>query len=335
MPAPAFGGDMLRREFIAGLAGAATLSVAARAQQVIPVIGFLHGGSATGLINLQVAAFRQGLKDGGFTEGQNLLIEYRWSDGQNERLPELATDLVRRNVSVIATVGGPASNIAAKNATTTIPVMFNTGADPVKTGIVSNLRRPGGNVTGVTFLGEELNAKALGLLRELMPRAETVGHIVNPNNPETPRRVEDTIAAAKKLGLAMEVVNAATPAEIDRAFEMLVERRIGALLIGADALFGGRIDQLVSLTARHKMPTMFARREFTEAGGLMSYGASVVDAYRQTGVYVARILKGDKPGELPVMQAAKFEFVLNLKTARALGIDVPMAFSAAADEIIE
>ena len=175
MPAPAFGGDMLRREFIAGLAGAATLSVAARAQQVIPVIGFLHGGSATGLINLQVAAFRQGLKDGGFTEGQNLLIEYRWSDGQNERLPELATDLVRRNVSVIATVGGPASNIAAKNETSTIPVVFNTGADPVKTGIVSNLRRPGGNVTGVTFLGEELNAKAL--VRELSRGCDHVGRV--------------------------------------------------------------------------------------------------------------------------------------------------------------
>ena len=311
------------------------LARAARAQQATPVIGFLHSGSATSILETQLAAFRLGLKEGGFTEGQNVAIEYRWADGKTERLPELAADLVHRKVNVIAAVGGPPSNLAAKNATTTIPVVFNTGADPIKIGLVTSLNRPGGNVTGVSFFAEELNAKALGLLHQLVPRAKTVGLLANPSNPETPRRSAETVAAADKLGLAIEIANAATPADFDKAFDTLVERRIGAILIGADAILGGRIDELVSLTARHKMPAMFSRREFAEAGGLASYGTSVVDAYRQAGVYVARILKGEKPSELPVMQAVKFEFVLNLKTARTLGIDVPMAFSAAADEIIE
>ena len=250
-------------------------------------------------------------------------------------MPELAADLVRRKVNVIAAVGGPPSNLAAKNATSTIPIVFGTGADPIRMGLVSSLNRPGGNITGITFFSEELNPKALGLLHQLVPGAKTVGLLVNPGNPETPRRSADTVEAASKLGLAMEIVDAVTPADIDKAFDTLVERRVGAILIGADAIYGGRTDQLTSLATRHKMPAMFSLRAFAEAGGLASYGASVVEAYRQVGVYVARILKGEKPGELPVMQAAKYEFVLNLKTARALGIDVPMAFSAAADEIIE
>jgi putative ABC transport system substrate-binding protein len=225
--------------------------------------------------------------------------------------------------------------LAAKNATTTIPVVFNTGADPVKMGLVTNVRRPGGNVTGITFFSEELGTKALSLLRDLVPGATAFGLMVNPNNPETPRRSADAVAAARALGLMMEVVHAATVPDIDKAFDSLSERRIGALLLGADAFYGGRVQQFVSLAARHKMPAMYYRREFAEAGGLASYGASVTDAYRQAGVYVARVLRGEKPGELPVMQATKFEFVLNLKTAKALGIDVPMAFSAAADEIIE
>jgi len=262
-------------------------------------------------------------------------IEYRWAEGKIDRLPELAADLVRRKVNVIAVGGGPLSNLAAKNATTTIPVVFSTGADPVTMGLVTNMRQPGGNVTGITFFSEELGAKALSLLRELVPGAKTVGLMVNASNPETPRRRADAVAAARTLGLTMEVVHAETPPDIDKAFDSLSERRVGALLLGADAFYSGRIQQLVSLAARHKMPAMYYRREFVEAGGLASYGASVIDAYRQAGVYVARILKGDKPGELPVMQAAKVEFVLNLKTARTLGIDVPMAFSAAADEIIE
>jgi putative ABC transport system substrate-binding protein len=247
----------------------------------------------------------------------------------------LAADLVRRKVNVIAALGGPPSNLAAKNATTTIPVVFNTGADPVKMGLVTNVRQPGGNVTGIAWFAEELGAKALNLLRDLVPGAKTVGLMVNPSNPETPRRSADAVAAARTLGLTMEVVHAATPPDIDKAFGSLSERRVGALLLGADAFYGNHVQELVSLAARHKMPAMYYRREFVDAGGLASYGASNIDANRQAGVYVARVLKGDKPGELPVMQAAKFEFVLNLKTARALGIDVPMAFSAAADEIIE
>ena len=317
-----------RREFITLLGGAATAwPLAVRAQQsAMPVIGFMHGGTATPVTETQLAAFRQGLKAGGYVEGQNVAIEYRWAEGKTERLPEWRR--VRR--SRIAR-----RPLAAKNATTTIPVVFNTGADPVKMGLVSSLNRPGGNVTGVTFFAEELGPKALGLLRQLVPTANTVGLMVNPSNPETPRRSADAVAAARTLGLAIEIVNAATPADFDKAFDTLVERRVSAVLIGADAILGGRVDDLVSLAARHRMPAMFARREFAEAGGLASYGASLIDAYRQAGVYVARILKGDQPGELPVMQTAKYEFVLNLKTARALGIDVPMAFSAAADEIIE
>src|SRR5215216_161865 len=308
---------------------------AAYAQQAMPTIGLLHGETATPVIEAQLAAFRQGLKEGGYVEGQNVAIEYRWGEGKNERLPELAAYLVRRNVNVIVAVGGPASNQAGKNATTTIPVVFNAGADPVKQGLVTNLRRPGGNVTGITFLAEELGAKALGLLRELAPNAKAVGLMMNPANPETPRRSAEAIEAARKLGLTMEVVHTATPLDVDKAFDTLVERRVEALLLGADAFYSSHLPQFISLAARHKLPAMYYRREFAEAGGLASYGASVVDAYRQAGIYVARILKGEKPGELPVMQAVKYEFILNLKTARALGIDVPMAFSAAADEIIE
>ena len=329
---------MQRRKFITLLGGAAAAwPMAARAQQpAMPVIGLMHSGTLARNLEGQLAAFQQGLKEGGdYVVGQNVAIEYRWGEGKAERLPELAADLVRRKVNVIAAVGGPPSNLAAKNATATIPVVFATGADPIRMGLVSSLNRPGGNITGITFFAEELNPKALGLLHQLVPGAKTVGLLVNPSNPETPRRSADTVEAASKLGLAMEIVNAVTPADIDKAFDTLVERRVGAVLIGADAIYGGRTDQLVSLAARHKMPAMFSLRAFAEAGGLASYGASVVEAYRQAGVYVARILKGDKPGELPVMQAAKYEFVLNLKTARALGIDVPMAFSAVADEIIE
>jgi putative tryptophan/tyrosine transport system substrate-binding protein len=327
---------MNRRELISLLGGAAVAwPLAARAQQpAMPVIGFLHSGTAAPF-KTQLAAFQQGLKEGSYVVGQNVTIEYRWAEGKIDLLPELAADLVRRKVNVIAAVGGPASNLAAKNATTTIPVVFSTGADPVKMGLVTNVRQPGGNVTGITFFSEELGAKALSLLRELVPGAKTVGLMVNPSNPETPRRSTDAVAAARALGLTMEVAYAATPPDIDKAFDSLSERRVGALLLGADAFYGGRIQQIVSLAARHKIPAMYYRREFAEAGGLASYGASVIDAYRQVGVYVARVLKGDKPGELPVMQAAKFEFVLNLKTARALGIEVPTAFSAAADEIIE
>jgi putative ABC transport system substrate-binding protein len=325
-----------RREFISLLGGAAvSWPLAARAQQAIPVIGFLHSGSAGVAFEGQLVAFREGLKEGGYIVGQNVAIEYRWADGNIDRVPELAADLVRRNVRVIAAPGGPSSNLAAKNATTTIPVVFVTGADPVKVGLVSNVRQPGGNVTGITFFAEELGAKSLSLLNQLVPYAKTVGLMVNPLNPETPRRAADAVAAARALGLEMELLYAATPSDVDKVFDTLTERRIGALLIGAEATYGAHIQQLISLAARHKMPTIYWRREFAEAGGLASYGTSVTDAYRQAGVYVARILRGDKPGELPVIQTVKFELVINLKTAKMLGLDVPLHLQQRADEVIE
>ena len=308
---------------------------AARAQQAMPVIGFLHSGTAGAAFEGQLVAFREGLKEGGYIVGQNVVIEYRWADGNVDRVPELAADLVGRNVRVIAAAGGPPSNLAAKNATTTIPVVFLTGADPLKVGLVNNVRQPGGNVTGITFFAEELGAKSLSLLGQLVPSAKTVGLMVNPLNPETPRRAADAAAAARSLGLEIALVYAGTPSDIEKVFETLIERRIEALLVGAEATYGAHVQQLISLAVRHKMPTMYWRREFAEAGGLASYGTSVTDAYRQAGVYVARILRGEKPGELPVIQTAKFEFVLNLKAARALGIDVPMGLSAGADEVIE
>ena len=327
---------MKRREFIIGLGGAAALPFGARAQQAMPVIAFMHSGTQSAMYEGQRAGFREGLKEaGGYVIGQNAAIEFNWAEGKVDRLPAIAADLVRRKVSIIVAVGGPPSNLAAKNATATIPVLFVTGADPMKIGLVSNVRRPGGNVTGITFFAEELGAKSLSLLRELVPRAKMVGVMLNPLNAETPRRAADAIAAAQKLGLRVEVVHATTPSDIDKSFAGLADRGVEALLVGAEATYGGYSKQMISLAARHKMPTMYWRREQAEAGGLASYGTSVTDAYRQAGIYAARILKGEKPGELPVIQTTKFEFVLNLKTARALGIDVPMAFSAAADEIIE
>jgi putative tryptophan/tyrosine transport system substrate-binding protein len=324
---------MTRRQFIKILSGALVLWPQASHGQppVIPVVGFLHSETP----GPQKAAFEQGLKEGGYVVGQNVAIEYRWAEGNVEKLPALAADLVGRKVNVIAGVGGPPSNLAARNATTTIPVVFTTGADPIKLGLVSSLNRPGGNVTGVTFFAEELGGKSLGLLRELVPTVKTIGLLINPNNPATPRSSADTLAAAHKLGLTMVVVHASTPAEIDKAFDTLIERQAGALLIAADVFYSAHIQRLVSLVTSYKMPAMYYRREFPATGGLASYGTSVTDAYRQAGIYVARILNGDKPGELPVMQTVKFEFILNLKTARTLGIDVSMAFSAAADEIIE
>ena len=328
---------MKRREFNALLGGAAVLwpiAAAAQQQPAMPVVGFLHSATAA-TTQTPLVAFHQGLKEGGYIIGQNVAIEYRWAEGNVESLPVLAAELVNRRVNVIAGMGGPPSNLAAKNATTSIPVVFSTGADPIKMGLVSNLKRPGGNVTGITFLAEELGGKSLGLLRQLVPSVRTIGLLANPSNPATPRSSADTIAAARTLGLTMEVVHAATPVEIDQAFDTLMERQAGAVLIAADVFYSSQIPRLVSLVTRHKMPAMYYRREFPETGGLLSYGTSVAESYRQAGIYVARILSGDKPGDLPVMQTVKFEFIINLKTAKALGIDVPMGFSAAADEIIE
>jgi putative ABC transport system substrate-binding protein len=328
------GMPMLRRGFIAGLGSAAAFPQVAHAQQAVPVVGFIHGGTAAPFAN-QLQAFNRGLQEGGYTVGQNVAIEYRWAEGDVARLPALAAELVNRRVNVIASVGGPPSNLAAKAATTTIPVVFNTGADPLKMGLVTSMNRPGGNVTGVTFFSEELGSKGLHLLHEIVPAAKTIGMLVNPSNTETARRTEDLLAAARVLKLATEIAKAATPSEIDTAFAALTERRIEALLIFADAFYGGRIEQLVQLTSRYRLPAMFYRREFPDAGGLVSYGTSIVDSYRQTGGYVARVLKGDKPGDLPVMQASKFEFVINLKVARSLGLDIPGAITARADDIIE
>ena len=325
---------MRRREFIAGLGGAAAWPLVASTQQLMPVIGFLHGASADGFAK-QVLAFRSGLKDGGYVDGQNTAIEYRWAEGQPERLPTLAADLARRHVSVIAALGGNNPALAAMAATKTIPIVFNTGADPVRSGLVASLNRPGGNVTGVSFLVEELGAKGLGLLHELTPSAEIIGLLVNPSNPEAQRHEADMTKAAKALGLRLEILGASSPSELDNAFKVSVERRVGALVLGADPFFGDRTEQLVASMTRYRIPVLFYRREFVEAGGLVSYGTSASEAYHQVGTYVARVLKGEKPADLPVTQVVKFEFVLNLKTAKELGIEVPPGLSARADEVIE
>jgi putative ABC transport system substrate-binding protein len=307
---------------------------AARAQQPVPVIDFLHSASADAFVR-QVAVFQQGLRDNGYVEGQNLVIEYRWADGRSDRLATLAADLVRRDVAVIAALGGNNPTLAARAATRTIPIVFNTGADPVRSGLVPSLSRPGGNVTGVSFLVEELGAKTLGLLHELVPKAMVIGVLINPSNPEAEREIMMMQEAARTLGLRLEIIRSATANEIDNAFPILLERRVGALIVIADPFFGSRTAQLVELAARDRIPTAYYRREYAEAGGLMSYGTSANEAYRQVGNYVARILKGTKPAELPVYQVVKFEFLINLKTAKALGLEVPPGLSARADEVIE
>jgi putative tryptophan/tyrosine transport system substrate-binding protein len=323
-----------RREFITLLGGVAAWPLAARAQQSVPVIGFLHSASADAFVR-QVAVFQQELRDNGYVEGQNLVIEYRWADGRSDRLATLAADLVRRDVAVIAALGGNNPTLAARAATRTIPIVFNTGADPVKSGLVPSLSRPGGNVTGVSFLVEELGAKTLGLLHELVPKAMVIGVLINPSNPEAEREIMMMQEAARTLGLRLEIIRSATANEIDNAFPILLERRVGALIVIADPFFGSRTAQLVELAARDRIPTAYYRREYAEAGGLMSYGTSANEAYRQVGNYVARILKGTKPAELPVYQVVKFEFLINLKTAKALGLEVPPGLSARADEVIE
>jgi putative ABC transport system substrate-binding protein len=325
---------MKRREFI-GIAVSATVwPLVAYPQPSMPVVGFLHFGSADAFAR-QVRAFRQALADGGYVEGQNVKIEYRWADGRSDRLPAFAADLVARNVSVIAALGGNNPTLAARAATQTIPIVFNTGADPVKSGLVPSLSRPGGNVTGVSFLIEELGAKTLGLLHELVPKAAVIGILVNPNNPEAEREAAATQDAARTLGLQLLIARAGSTTDIDKAFQSLVEQKIGAFIVIADPFFGSRSAQLIDLAVRHRIPAAFYRREFPDAGGLMSYGTSANEAYREVGNYVARILKGIKPADLPVYQVVKFEFVINLKTAKALGLDVPPDLSARADDVIE
>jgi putative ABC transport system substrate-binding protein len=325
-----------RREFITLLGGtAAAWPLAARAQQgAMPVIGFLSGSGSPVDRARYLTAFRQGVREAGYVEGQNVAIEYRWAQDQYDRLPDLAADLVRRHVTVIAAHDTP-SAIIAKAATTTIPIVFASGGDPVKLGLVGSLNRPGGNVTGVTFVNVELGAKRLGLLHELKPEAVRVGVLVDPNFAITKSFVSDIQAAASSIGKQIEVLEAPTGRDIDTAFASLAQKPIDALLVGPGPLFNNRRVQLVTLVAYHRVPAIHFQREAAEAGFLMSYGASLTDAYRQAGIYTSRILKGEKPADLPVMQSVKFEFVINLNTAKAFGLSFPPGLLAIADEVIE
>jgi putative ABC transport system substrate-binding protein len=325
-----------RREFIPLIGGAVAWPFAARAQQrAMPVIGWLHSPSAAGFANF-VAAFKQGLSEAGFIDGQNVAIEYRWGEDHNERLPALAAELVRQQVTVIVTPGSTAAALAAKAATTTIPIVFLAGADPVKIGLVASHNRPGGNVTGISDIGVELGAKRLGLLHELLPRAARFAVLVNPDNPFiTEAFVTELRTAASSIERHIEVVTARTNSEIDTAFATLLKNQADAFLVSPDALFLARRVQLTTLAARHALPALFHRREIAEAGGLMSYGSNLTDQFRQTGVYAGRILKGVKPAEMPVQLPTRFEFVINLQTAKTLGIEIPATMLARADEVIE
>jgi putative ABC transport system substrate-binding protein len=330
---------MRRREFLGVLGGVAVGAFAlhpSRAQQpAIPVIGFLHSASPEVLAD-RMRAFRLGLKDLGFVEGENVQIEYRWAEDQADRVPGLAAELVRRQVAVIAAVGGDSSALAAKAATTTVPVVFAVGGDPVKLSLVTSLARPGGNLTGINFLTSELAAKRLELLHELVPGAIRVAVLVNPTNPTlTEATLRDVEPAARAMGLQIQIVRASSSREIDAAFEALARERPDALFVGGDPLFSSRRMQLALLAARHRIPAAYANGDIAEAGGLMSYGTSFLDTFRQVGVYTGRILKGAKPADMPVAQSTKFQLVINNQAARILGLTVPPALLARADEVIE
>jgi putative ABC transport system substrate-binding protein len=328
---------MQRRGFITLVGGvAAAWPLAARAQQpVMPVIGYLGAGTPETWANV-VAAFRKGLAETGYVEGRNLAIEFRFAQNEFDRLPELAADLVRRRPVVIATPSSAAATLAAKAETTTIPIVFSTGADPVRTGLVASLNRPGGNVTGVNNMSGELGAKQLGLLHELLPGATRFAVLVNPNNRLLAEpTVQDTQATASTLGLQAEVLYAGTNRDIDNAFARLVQKRADALMVGPDPLFNSRLVQLATLAVYHRVPAIYFDRAFAEVGGMLSYGADVTDQHRQLGIYTGRILKGENPADLPVLRATKFEFVINLQTARTFGLEVPATLLARADEVIE
>jgi putative tryptophan/tyrosine transport system substrate-binding protein len=325
---------MRRREFITFLGGVATWPLAARAQQpAMPVVGFLYPTSPDTVPD-RVRGFRQGLKDVGFAEGENVAIEYRSADGQFDRLPALAAELVGRQVAVIA-AGNQASALAAKAATTTIPIVFVVAEDPVRLGLVASLARPGGNLTGINFFNGEVTAKQLELLRELVPGATRVAVLVNPANPATETTLRDVEPAARAIGLQLEVLKAGTSREIDAAFATFVRERPDALFVGGDSFFNSRRVQFANAASRHTIPATYSQREFTEVGGLISYGGNPTDAHRQVGVYAGRILKGAKPADLPVVQSTKLELVINAQTARTIGLTVPASLLAIADEVIE
>jgi len=324
-----------RREFITLLGGAAAWPVAARAQQPgRPVIGYLHVGSSSASRD-RVAAFHRGLKELGFEEGRNVAIEYRWADNQTDRLPELATDLIRRGVAVIAAPSGAESAAVVKGLTMTIPIVFSTGVDPVQTGLVKSLNQPGGNLTGIADLGVEFGGKRLGLLNELLPGAVRFALLVNGGIATGKSEIAEVQSAASAIGKELVILSASNNLDIDAAFANLAQKRADALLVAPQNLFTARLVQLVTLAARHAVPTMYYSRECVEAGGLMSYGSSFNDRERQLGVYTGRVLKGERPADLPILRAVKFEFVINLQTAKTIGLEVPPTLLARADEVIE
>jgi putative ABC transport system substrate-binding protein len=326
---------MRRRDFIKGIAGSAgAWPLAARAQgPALPVVGALFIDSAS-LYALPLAGFHQGLHNMGYFEGRNISIEYRWADSQGERLPALAADLVGHHVTVIF-AGGPPAVRAAETQFPTLPIVFEMGEDPVREGLIASLNRPGGHITGVVSFQNQLFAKQMGLLREIAPRATVFGFLVNPSNPNAEPDIKETRAAAEALGLKMLVLEAKTESDFEPAFAAMDEQWVGGMLVGMDGLFFDQREKFLALASSHAIPAIYIQREYVAAGGLMSYGADVVDAWRQAGVYVGRILKGEEPADLPVVQSSKFEFVINLKTAKMLGITVPATILAQADEVIE
>jgi ABC-type uncharacterized transport system substrate-binding protein len=326
---------MRRREFITLLSGAAaSLPFAARAQQAMPVIGFLHGASPSYLGQF-VDALRKGLNEAGYVEGQNLAIEYRWAEGHYDRLAALAADLVDRQVAVILAMGGTDPARAAKAATSTIPIVFVSAADPVRTGLVASLNRPGGNVTGVSLIAAALDEKKMGLLHELAPKAAVIAGLINPNYPGAKTQASEVQETANHLGVKAVILTAATDDEIDAAFASAVQQGAGAMLVSSDPFFNSRSGRFVEQAARHSLPVIYPQSEYVRGGGLISYGPDFSDGYRNGGVYVGKILKGAKPAELPVMQPTKFELMINLKTAKTLGLIVPSTLLATADEVIE
>jgi putative ABC transport system substrate-binding protein len=326
---------MIRREFITLLGGAAAWPVTARAQQAgMPVVGFLNAASPAEWVRF-LTAFRRGLKETGFIEGQNVTVEFRWAEGRYDRLPELAADLVQRRVTILVATGGTTSALAAKAATTTIPIVFSTGGDPVELGLVASLSRPGGNSTGVSLLTNALMGKRLEILREVVPKALVIGVLLNPNSATAQSQLDDAQKAARTINQQLHILHASSERDFETVFASIVQARIGALIVSADPFFSSRRDQLVALADRERIPAIYEWREYAEAGGLMSYGSDLADGYRQVGTYVGRILKGDKPSDLPVVQSTKIEFVLNLKTARSLGLTIALPLLGRADEVIE